>query len=512
MRLIAMLLLALLAPMAGGQPKRPNIVVFLVDDMGWQDTSVPFFSEVTDPNRRYRTPSMERLAREGMRLTSAYACSVCSPTRISLMTGQNAARHRVTNWTLQRDTSTDARHPRLEFPRWNVNGLSPDPRAQGVVERAVRARALPDFLRSAGYRTIHVGKAHFGAIGTPGADPRSLGFDVNIAGHAAGAPASYRGEHNFSQAGRTGQGGPSAWDVPGLEAYHGREISLTEALTIEALREVRSAIAEGGPFFLYLAHYAVHAPIMADPLYVEGYGSLHPTEAAYASMIEAMDASLGAVLDELDRQKVARNTLVIFLSDNGGLSATARGGPRDTHNLPLSAGKGSAREGGVRVPMLVRWPGVVAAGSASDAPVIIEDVFATLVEVGTGLDPGSDGVSLVGLLGGGAGPDHPLVWHMPNYWGVEGPGYGPSSSIRSGRWKLTYMHDPASAERATLFDLEADIGESRDLVRERPEVARALAAELEALLEARGAQWPRVRETGERIEGPVSALEVWLGG
>ncbi|MFK7736200.1 MAG: GDSL-type esterase/lipase family protein, partial [Pirellulaceae bacterium] len=147
--------------------KRPNIVLFLVDDMGWQDTSVPFHSQRTDFNRRYQTPNMEKLARAGMKFTQAYACSVCSPTRVSLMTGLNAARHRVTNWTLRKNASNDRKHPRLEFPKWNVNGLSP----VAGVERTIHAKALPAFLRDAGYFTIHCGKAHFGAIGTPGSDP-----------------------------------------------------------------------------------------------------------------------------------------------------------------------------------------------------------------------------------------------------------------------------------------------------------------------------------------------------
>ena len=167
---------------------RPNIVLFLVDDMGWQDTSVPFHSEITPFNRRYRTPNMERLAADGMKFTQAYACSVCSPTRVSLMTGLNAARHRVTNWTLRKNAGNDRKHSALEFPLWNVNGLSPRP----GLERTVHAVALPAALKEAGYRTIHAGKAHFGAVGTPGEDPGNIGFDVNIAGHAAGGPDARR--------------------------------------------------------------------------------------------------------------------------------------------------------------------------------------------------------------------------------------------------------------------------------------------------------------------------------
>ena len=165
----------------------PNIVLFLVDDMGWQDTSVNFGTEVTPLNRRYRTPNMERLAASGLKFTQAYACSVCSPTRVSLMTGLNAARHRVTNWTLKKNATNDRPHPTLKFPKWNMNGLCPNPGVEGTVH----AKALPAFLKEAGYHTIHVGKAHFGATGTAGADPRGIGFDVNIGGHAAGGPGSY---------------------------------------------------------------------------------------------------------------------------------------------------------------------------------------------------------------------------------------------------------------------------------------------------------------------------------
>lgn len=173
----------------------PNIIVFLVDDMGWQDTSVPFWNKKTEFNDRYRTPNMERLANEGMKFTQAYATSVCSPTRVSLMTGMNAARHQVTNWTLRKDQlqPMETNHKTLEFPRWNVNGMSPIPGDSN----AVYATPLPQLLKNVGYFTVHSGKAHLGAIGTPGEDPRNLGFDVNIAGHAAGAPESYYGTKNF---------------------------------------------------------------------------------------------------------------------------------------------------------------------------------------------------------------------------------------------------------------------------------------------------------------------------
>ena len=160
--------------------ERPNVVVVLVDDLGWQDTSVPFHDERTPFNDRYHTPNMERLAREGALFTDGYASApVCTPTRASLLTGRSPARNRITYWTFDRNTDTTRKNPLVEAPAWNVNGLQP-----GVP-------LLPERLRSEGYRTIHAGKAHWGAHDTAGSDPRALGFDVNIAGHASGAPGSY---------------------------------------------------------------------------------------------------------------------------------------------------------------------------------------------------------------------------------------------------------------------------------------------------------------------------------
>ena len=199
--------------------RRPNILLFLVDDMGWQDTSVPFAADTTTLNRRYHTPAMERLARRGVRFTDAYAAPVSSPSRCSLLTGAHAARHRVTNWTLRYDTPSDQADSTLQAPEWNVNGLSPRP----DTPHTYYARMLPELLRAAGYHTIHCGKAHFGAIGTPAADPLQLGFEVNIAGHAAGGPASFLGRARY---GHDSLGKPvSPMAVPGLERYWDTERS-----------------------------------------------------------------------------------------------------------------------------------------------------------------------------------------------------------------------------------------------------------------------------------------------
>lgn len=210
--------------------KRPNIILFMVDDMGWQDTSLPFWTQKTRYNELYETPNMERLARQGMMFTQAYASSISSPSRCSLITGTNAARHRVTNWTLQKNTKTDREDKLLDVPDWNYNGVS---QVAGTNNTFV-GTSFVQLLKDSGYHTIHCGKAHFGAIDTPGEDPHHWGFEVNIAGHAAGGLASYLGEENY---GHTKEGKPvSLMAVPGLEKYWGTETFVTEALTLEAIK------------------------------------------------------------------------------------------------------------------------------------------------------------------------------------------------------------------------------------------------------------------------------------
>jgi len=285
---------------------RPNIVVFMIDDLGWQDLAEPLHTEETPFNRRYRTPNVERLARRGVKFTRAYAAAaVCTPTRTSLMTGRSPAQNHITYWTLYEDRDQSASFPGVRAPRWNVNALQADD------------VTLPRLLQDAGYTTIHVGKAHFGARGTSGADPTNLGFDVNIAGHAAGGPGSFYGTHDFSAAHRRGS---RVWDVPGLEKYHGQEIYLTEALAIEARAAVRAAAEDGGPFFLHFAPYAVHAPIMVNPRYREHYLGLDRREALYATMVETYDAVLGSAgfaLHLLDEVSVHQAHIIRHALDHG---------------------------------------------------------------------------------------------------------------------------------------------------------------------------------------------------
>jgi arylsulfatase A-like enzyme/lysophospholipase L1-like esterase len=488
-------------------PIQPNIVLFLVDDMGWQDTSVPFATQTTEFNRRYRTPNMERLARNGIKFTQAYACSVCSPTRVSIMTGLNAARHRVTNWTLKKNASNDRAHPTLRFPAWNVNGLSPDP----GIERTVHAKALPAFLKETGYRTIHIGKAHFGAVGTPGSDPINVGFEINVGGHAAGGPGSFLASQNFSAAWRKGD---RIWDIPGLDQYHGKDIFLTEALTIEANKAVDAAVAEQKPFFLYMSHYAVHVPFAEDSRYYESYrkAGLDHTEAMYAAMVQGMDQSLGDIMSNLERHGLTDETIILFISDNGGLSASGRGGTPHTHNRPLSSGKGSAHEGGTRVPMIVSWPGVTLADSVCDQPVIVEDFFPTILELAgvqniTQVGGTIDGKSFFPLIRGQSTvlPNpRPLYWHFPNHWGPKGPGIGPSSSIREGDWKLIYYHETQSYE---LFDLANDLPEQRNLAEAKPGLRDNLARQLRDYLITVDAQMPIQKSSGLPVPYPAEQTQ-----
>lgn len=482
----------------------PNIILFVVDDMGWQDTSVPFWTERTLRNDTYETPNMELLAARGMMFTQAYASSISSPSRCSLLTGANAARHRVTNWTLEKDKTTDGDDGRTAVPDWNYNGVCQVPGTRN----AFVATALPQILKDAGYHTIHCGKAHWGAIDTPGEDPHHFGFEVNIAGHAAGGLASYLGEENY---GHDAEGRPvSAFAVPGLEKYWGTETFATEALTREALRALDKAKRYAQPFFLHMSHYAVHVPFDRDARFFDKYRrkGLPDNEAAYAALIEGMDKSLGDIMGWLDDNGLAGNTVVIFVSDNGGLAIETgwRSGPPHTQNAPLRSGKGSLYEGGIRVPMVVAWPGVAQEASRCAAPVIIEDLFPTVAEMaqaaGRPTAQEVDGRSLVPLLRQEeADTGRLLVWNFPNNWGVAGPGINFCCAARRGDWKLVYHYDTGVRE---LYNLADDIGETTDLAARHPDVVRRLSADLGGYLRGVGAQRPLDRAMGVACPWPDS--------
>lgn len=470
-------------------PKQPNIILFLVDDMGWQDSSVAFHSERTPLNDDYHTPTLEKLASEGTLFTNAYACAICSPSRVSLMTGQNAARHKVTCWTLRKDASPEPNHPTLGPSTWNVNGLQP---VGANISNSVEAPTLPELLRNAGYRTIHAGKAHFGAKGTPGEDPINVGFDVNIAGFAGGGPGSYHGDKNFSGKWR---GADPIWDVPGLEKYHGKKINLTDAITKEAITEINRSIDEEKPFYLYMSHYAVHAPWEDDRRFIDNYrGKGFPKQkATYASMIEGMDQSLSDLMATLDARGIADETIIIFMSDNGSPSQCQR-------NLPLRGHKITAFEGGSRVPLVVKWPGVTRAKTRTDTPVLIEDLFPTVLgmaRVDRPTDPNVDGKSFIPVLKSPQSKpdDRSLIWHYPNYY--DQPAF---SSIRRGDWKLIYWH---ADQTYALYNLKRDISEKADQSKHEGVIKNRLGKILGDYLMSVDASMPVIKASGKSVPYPT---------
>lgn len=487
---------------ASAQTRHPNIIVFLVDDMGWMDTSVPFGDSIMPLNRHFHTPNMERLAKEGMKFTNAYATPVCTPTRTSMLTGMNAAHHGVTNWTSPlKDDNTDNPDEQMDAANWNYNGLSPAP----GIAKTIYATTFPQLLKEAGYFTIHVGKAHWAPAGTPGANPYNMGFMVNISGHAAGHPQSYLGKQNYGNL----PGKAIAQAVPDLEEYFGTDTFLTEALTLEAIKAMDAPLRNKQPFYLNMAHYAVHVPIMADRRFLQKYSDegLDTVEAGYATLIEGMDKSLGDIMDFIRKKGVEKNTIIIFMSDNGGLSlAPPRGGESHTQNLPLKAGKGSVYEGGIREPMLVKWPGVVKPSSVSKQAVIIEDFFPTILQMAGIVKYKTiqtvDGKSFVPVLKNENYADtaRSLIWHYPNKWIPQGgPGINYKSAIRRGSWKLVYDMKTGKNE---LYNLQDDIGEMNDLSDQYPERTKALSVLLGKQLREWKSPMPVLKATGKTVSYP----------
>lgn len=507
--------------LAAQKATHPNIILFLVDDMGWQDTSLPFYgNEKSLLNQRFSTPNMERLAQMGVKFTHAYACSISSPTRCSLLSGMNAARHRVTNWTLNLNTPTDATSPIISLPEWNCNGLL-SAQSDTTIERTTTITPFPEILRQNGYYTIHCGKAHFGATETPGANPLTMGFDVNIAGGANGAPASYLADENF---------GTGKFHVSGLERYYGSGKFLTEILTEEAERNMDSALARKKPFYLYMSHYAVHVPYSKDPRFFDHYNNrpdpfltylngketnINATEACYCALVEGMDKSLGDILDYVQRKGIADNTVILFMADNGGQAISARQGRKYTQNYPARAGKGSAFEGGVREPMIAYVPRVTKAGAINDNVVMIEDFYPTILELaGVKNYPTVqtiDGKSFANLL---AHPDtkrrRTVYWHFPNLWGTGELqntefGFNATSSILKDGYKLIYTW---ITQEMRLYNVDDDIHENINLAARMPEKTADLAKDLSNYLRSVNAQRPSLKATGEPIGWPDEAGRV----
>lgn len=486
------------------QNNRPNIIVFIVDDMGWQDTSVPFWNQKTKYNEMYETPNMERLAKQGVMFTQAYACPVSSPTRCSLMTGMNMARHRVTNWTLQRDKPTDDKSQTITLPEWNYNGIA----QVATIPHTTSATSFVQLLKENGYHTIHCGKAHWGAIDTPGENPCHFGFNVNITGTAAGGLATYLSERNY---GHTRDGKSYALNsIPGLQDYWGTGTFVTEALTKEAIKALDKAKKYDQPFYLYMSHYAVHIPIDKDMRFFPKYvrKGLSDKDAAYASLVEGMDKSLGDIMDWLDKNDEAKNTIIVFLGDNGGLATSQewREGPLYTQNSPLKCGKGSMYEGGIRVPFMVKWNGVVKPQTRNNTSIMIEDLFPTILHMANinsyKVPQIVDGKDMVPLLEGKNEAEfnkRSIVWNFPNIWGNTGPGINLNCAIRQGDWKLIYNYETGEKE---LYNIPQDIGEKNNLAHANPSKVKELSSILGKKLRQMNAQRPIVTATSKPCAWP----------
>lgn len=466
---------------------RLNVVFILADDLGWHDLGCY-------GSTFYATPHVDQLAHDGLRFTQAYAaCNVCSPTRASIMTGKYPARLHLTDWLPGRP---DNPHQLLLRPSLPTH-------------LALSEFTIAEAFAQAGYTTCFIGKWH---LGGKGYYPSDQGFDYNIGGCHLGHPPSYFSPYHI----------PTLKDGPKGEY-------LTDRLTNEAIHFIRTN--KDHPFFLYLAHYAVHNPQQAKPDLVAKYRAKlkaeppragpeflpegdHETrqvqdQPVYAAMVDSLDQSVGRVLDELDRDGLAGNTVVVFFSDNGGL-ATAEGSP--TSNEPLRAGKGWPYEGGVREPLIVRWPGVTKAGSTCDQPVISTDFYPTLLQM-TGLPPEPqqclDGVSFVPVLEGHAMPARPLFWHYPHY---SNQGGRPEGAVRLGDYKLIEWYEDMHVE---LYNLRDDPGEHHDLAATMPQKAEELRTllhqwrqEVGAVMPTRNPHYvpgdPWVRPAKKRRKRPVA--------
>jgi len=446
------------APTGTGRDRPPNILFILADDLGWRD--VGFMGSTY-----YETPNIDRLARGGMVFTSAYSGAPnCAPTRACLMSGQYTPRHGV--YTVGSSA------------RGNPKGrrLVPIPNNPTLPSSVV---TLAECLRRAGYATGHFGKWHLG--GDPDTRPEGQGFDVNVGGNHAGHPRSYFSPYK----------NPDIPDGPKGEY-------LTDRLTEEAVRFMRANRER--PFFCYLPHYAVHTPLQAKRSLIEKYKKKPPSggqgNPTYAAMIESLDQGVGRLLAALDELGLAERTIVVFYSDNGGVGGYRELGIRGaeiTSNRPLRGGKGMLYEGGIRVPLAVRWPGRVPAGSRCDVPVTAVDFYPTLIEAAGAEPPAGqplDGESLLPLLTRtGRLRRDAIFWHFPCY--LQGGGNTwrttPGGVVRAGDWKLIEWFEDGRLE---LYNLKDDIGESRDLAPTMPAKADELHRRLVAWRREVGAPVP----------------------
>jgi arylsulfatase A-like enzyme len=437
------------ASIARAETPRPNIILIVADDLGWADLGCY-------GSTYHETPNLDALARRGMRFTDGYAaCPVCSPSRAAILTGKYPARLHLTDWLPGRPDQPSQKLRRPPF------------RQQLPLEEITLAEAL----RPAGYASASIGKWH---LGGPSFWPEHQGFDVNIGGTETGSPP----------------GGYFRFTTPSLRARNDAEY-LTDRLTDEAIAFVERSRER--PFFLYLAHYAVHIPLQARPEMVARYRA-RPAAGSpqdnpiYAAMIQSLDEGVGRLLRTLEQLGIDDRTVVIFTSDNGGLSVKEGPNTPSTSNSPLRAGKGYLYEGGIRVPLIIAWPGVTRPGSVSKAPVSGQDLYPTIRGIaGVAPTPGQvvDSESLVPLLRGtGALRRDSLFWHYPHYANQNGK---PGGAIRQGNLKLIEWYEDGQAE---MFDLAADPGERKDLAVERQADVRRLRDRLARWRESVAAQMP----------------------
>ena len=449
--------------MTAEQPlQRPNIVFILADDLGWADLGC-YGADL------HETPNLDRLATASVRFTNAYAMPVCSPTRAALLTGRHAARVHMTIWS---EGSLQGPQKRKLLQADSLHSL---PHTETT---------LAKHLQDAGYLTALVGKWH---LGDADHYPETHGFDVNIGGTHWGAPQTfwwpYRG---------TGRFGPEYRYVPHLEFGKPGEY-LTDRLTDEAIKVIDHASDK--PFFLYLAHHAPHTPIEAKADDVEHFEAKlrpdmrHPN-AVYSAMVKSLDESVGRVLAHLKARGLDQNTIVVFASDNGGFIGVDRQSRQTvpvTNNAPLRSGKGSCYEGGIRVPLMIHWPGLTSQGATCDEPVIVMDLSPTLLAA-AGVAPAEvklDGLDLGPLLKNPTArlDRDALFFHYPHYYGTTTP----VSAVRAGDWKLLeYFED----EHVELYNLREDPGETTDLASQMPGKADQLRARLNAWRGEVGAALP----------------------
>jgi arylsulfatase A len=469
MHRILFLLLLFLAFQA--QARQPNIVLILVDDLGWMDLSC-------QGSDFYRTPNVDRLAKEGIRFTSGYAaCAVCSPTRAAVQTGRYPHRVGVTDWIRSRfqrgNIGTPEKNP-TEYVGGKNRVLLCPPNPYWMEHEEI---TIAEALKESGYKTAYIGKWH---LGDPDWYPEKQGYEENFGGCDYGQPPSYfdpfnqpKGRHETLRSG--------IYNLPGRK--EGEFLTHREGDEAEAL--IRKW--KDKPFFIQVAHYAVHTPIQAINDVRLKYSKPGKTQGndKYAAMVESVDDSTGQILRTLDELGLAKDTLVIFTSDNGGLD----NGGNPTNNDPLRSGKGYAYEGGIRVPFLARWPGHVPASIVSATPVSSIDIFPTIMEAAgrsNPIDRPIDGVSLMSHFrsnGECCLGRESLFWHFPHY--RHNP--GPYSIIRKGDWKLIKFW----AGPTELYNLAEDLGETKDLFGTMPDKAKELEEELLAGLKAQEAKLPK---------------------